>query len=75
MSESTEAINDRKRPTKIPDIRITICKKAMITVSMEIKAELKVLCKDMENLKVTLQIKKNPTKQLYITELKSTRIQ
>lgn len=29
----------------------------MTTVSMEIKAEFKILCKDMDNLKATLQNK------------------
>jgi len=49
--ESAEAIETDPPGAQILESLDSTCNKAMLTVSMEIKAGFRVLCKDMEALK------------------------
>ena len=51
MVESAEATETDPLGSQTLESLDSTCNKAMLTVSMEIKAGFKVLCKDMETLK------------------------
>lgn len=55
MAESTEAIETDPPGSQILELLDTTYNKEMLIVSMDIKARFKVLSKDMETLKATLQ--------------------
>ena len=55
VAELTEAIETDPPGSQILELLDPTCNKAMLIVSMDIKAGFKVLSKDMETLKATLQ--------------------